>query len=111
MDYKKKYKKQKEKNKSLMDRIEELKLDIAELSIEREASIERVQELVDELEDIRLEFLLVINELDRCKESYIMIKKMIIQNKKIAILGFNIVDGYLEFKYKLKNLFKRKRNK
>lgn len=106
MDYKKRYRKQREKNKSLMDRIEDLKSEISDLSVEREASIERVQDLVNELEDIRQEFLFVINELDRCKENYIMIRKIVIQNKKIAMFGLKLADIYLDIKYKIMNLFR-----
>lgn len=111
MDYKKRYRKQREKNKSLMDRIEDLKLEISSMNIEKEMSIERVQNLVNELEDIRQEFLLVIKDLERCKENYIMIRKMIIQNKKIAMWNLKIADLYLDIKYKLRNLFRVKKYK
>lgn len=109
MDYKKRYRKQREKNKSLMDRIEDLKSEISELNVERYTSIERVQNLVNELEDIRQEFLLVIKDLDRCKENYIMIRKMVVQNKKMAMFNLKIADFYLDIKYKLMTLFRRKK--
>ena len=52
MNYKKKYKRQRERNKSLMDRIDDLKLEISEMNNTKSESMERIQNLIDELETI-----------------------------------------------------------
>ena len=102
MNYKKKYKRQRERNKSLMDRIDDLKLEISEMNNTKSESMERIQNLIDELETIRQEFLLVMDALDRCKENYNMLRKLIVQNKRIMIFGLKITDLYLNIKNKLK---------
>ena len=100
MNYKKKYKRQRERNKSLMDRIDDLKLEISEMNNTKSESMERIQNLIDELETIRQEFLLVMDDLDRCKENYNMLRKLIVQNKRIMIFGLKITDLYLNIKNK-----------
>ena len=100
MNYKKKYKRQRERNKSLMDRIDDLKLEISEMNNTKSESMERIQNLIDELETIRQEFLLVMEDLDRCKANYNMLRKLIVQNKRIMIFGLKITDLYLNIKDK-----------
>ena len=106
MNYKKKYKRQRERNKSLMDRIDDLKLEISEMNNTKSESMERIQNLIDELETIRQEFLLVMDALDRCKENYNMLRKLIVQNKRIMIFGLKITDLYLNIKDKFRNIFR-----
>lgn len=106
MNYKKKYKRQRERNKSLMDRIDDLKLEISEMNNTKSESMERIQNLIDELETIRQEFLLVMDDLDRCKENYNMLRELIVQNKRIMIFGLKITDLYLNIKDKFRNIFR-----
>ena len=106
MNYKKKYKRQRERNKSLMDRIDDLKLEISEMNNTKSESMERIQNLIDELETIRQEFLFVMEDLDRCKENYNMLRKLIVQNKRIMIFGLKITDLYLNIKDKFRNIFR-----
>ena len=106
MNYKKKYKRQRERNKSLMDRIDDLKLEISEMNNTKSESMERIQNLIDELETIRQECLLVMEDLDRCKENYNMLRKLIVQNKRIMIFGLKITDLYLNIKDKFRNIFR-----
>ena len=106
MNYKKKYKRQRERNKSLMDRIDDLKLEISEMNNTKSESMERIQNLIDELETIRQEFLLVMEDLDRSKENYNTLRKLIVQNKRIMIFGLKITDLYLNIKDKFRNIFR-----
>ena len=68
MNYKKRYKRQKNRNKILVDRIEDLKSEILNMKNTQSDSMDEVYDMVKELDDIRLEFLSVIRDLERCKD-------------------------------------------
>lgn len=102
MSYKERYKKQKERNKSLIDRIDDLKLQLSSYNTTKTESMERVQSLIDELEYIKNEYIGVIQDLKRCRENYIMLRKVIVQNKKFMIFGLKITDLYLDIKDKFR---------
>ena len=102
MSYKERYKKQKERNKTLIDRIDDLKLQLSSYNTTKTESMERVQSLIDELEYIKNEYISVIQDLKRCREDYIMLRKVIVQNKKIMIFGLKITDLYLNIKDKFR---------
>lgn len=102
MSYKERYKKQKKRNKSLIDRIDDLKLQLSSYNTTKTESMERVQSLIDELEYIKKEYINVIQDLKRCREDYIMLRKVIVQNKKIMIFGLKITDLYLNIKDKFR---------
>ena len=102
MSYKERYKKQKKRNKSLIDRIDDLKLQLSSYNTTKTESMERVQSLIDELEYIKNEYIGVIQDLKRCRENYIMLRKVIVQNKKFMIFGLKITDLYLDIKDKFR---------
>ena len=47
-----------------------------------------------------------MKDLDRCKENYNMLRKLIVQNKRIMIFGLKITDLYLNIKDKFRNIFR-----
>ena len=49
---------------------------------------------------------IVMEDLDRCKENYNMLRKLIVQNKRIIIFGLKITDLYLNIKDKFRNIFR-----
>ena len=62
MNYKKRYYKLKGKNENLSDKIENLKLEISSMKSTQSKSVDEINSLVNELEEIRLEFLSIINK-------------------------------------------------
>ena len=102
MSYKERYKKQKKRNKSLIDRIDDLKLQLSSYNTTKTESMERVQSLIDELEYIKNEYISIMQDLKRCRENYIMLRKVIVQNKKFMIFGLKITDLYLDIKDKFR---------
>ena len=108
MDYKKKYKEAKQRNKSLMDKIEDLKFEISNMKNSQEEIDEYSNYLINELEDIRHSFLHVISELHRCKEEYAIIKKILLREKKSAMFRLKVSNIALDIKYKLRSIFRIK---
>ena len=89
MNYKKRYYKLKGKNKNLSDKIENLykqaqidiknnKLEISSMKSTQSKSVDEINSLVNELEEIRLEFLSVIRDLEKCKELYTILPPKLI---------------------------------
>lgn len=109
MDYKKKYKEAKLRNKSLVERIEGLKTEIADMKNYQEELDDYSNCLIDELEDMRYSFLCVIDELNKCKEEYNAIKKILLKEKKSAMLKLKISNMIIDIKYKIYTIFKRKK--
>ena len=101
MNYKKSYYKLKGKNKNLSDKIENLKLEISSMKSTQSKSVDEINSLVNELEEIRLEFLSVIRDLEKCKELYTILRKMYMRDKKLSMLYMRIVDKYYDIKYKI----------
>lgn len=101
MNYKKRYYKLKDKNENLSDKIENLKLEISSMKSTQSKSVDEINSLVNELEEIRLEFLSVIRDLEKCKELYTILRKMYMRDKKLSMLYMRIVDKYYDIKYKI----------
>lgn len=105
MDYKKRYKKAREKNKTLVDKIEDLKDEISNLKDAQGESYKYTEHLINELEDIRYEFIRVVDDLNRCKDDYIVLRNMILREKKMALFRLKISSKLIDIKYKLISIF------
>lgn len=102
MDYKIKYKEQRKKNKILVDKINVLSTEIKDLKSKDGTANEQIDELVSELEEIREEFLLIVNEINIYKENYAKFKDYIVFNKKVRLFGVNLVSKLLDIRYEIK---------
>ena len=102
MDYKIKYKEQRKKNKILVDKINALSTEIKDLKSKDGTANEQIDELVSELEEIREEFLLIVNEINIYKENYAKFKDYIVFNKKVRLFGVNLVSKLLDIRYEIK---------
>ena len=111
MNYKKRYKRQKNRNKILVDRIEDLKSDILNMKNTQSDSMDEVYDMIKELDDIRLEFLSVIRDLERCKDLYKILRNMYIRKKKLSLFFMKITDVCLNIKYKIIDTFKYRKYK
>lgn len=108
MDYKKKYREIKRENKSLMDRIEDLKFEISNMKNSQEKLDDYSNHLIYELEGMRRNFLDVLNELHKCREEYNILRKILIQEKRFMILKLKISNTLVDIKYKLRSIFRIK---
>ena len=111
MNYKKRYYKLKGKNENLSDKIENLKLEISSMKSTQSKSVDEINSLVNELEEIRLEFLSVIRDLERCKDLYKILRNMYIRKKKLSLFFMKITDVCLNIKYKIIDTFKYRKYK
>lgn len=111
MNYKKRYKRQKDKNKILVDRIEDLKDEILNMKNIQSDSMDEVYEMIKELDDIRLEFLSIIRDLERCKDLYKILRNMYIREKKLSLFFMKVTDIFLNVKYKIIDIFKYRKYK
>ena len=105
MDYKKIYRQTKEKNRTLLDKIEDLKDEISNLKDAQGESYEYTEHLINELEDMRHDFIRVLDDLNKCKDEYIILRNMILKDKKIALFRLKISTALIGIKYKIINVF------
>ena len=74
-------------------------------------SMDEVYEMIKELDDIRLEFLSIIRDLERCKDLYKILRNMYIREKKLSLFFMKVTDVFLNVKYKIIDIFKYRKYK